>query len=98
MKLSFSTIIFVILVLLFSVFVANISNLIAVQVENSMITEDGQIKISKSNKLETSNTGKENSKGFRTRSDVMKDGHDHLMWFLQVSPMFLPLINYSCVL
>lgn len=79
MKLPFSTIILVTLVLVFSVFFANLSNLIAIQVENSIIQDDF-------NRDATNEIPKAdfNSATNSKREVTIKDGFKHLMWFMQV--------------
>lgn len=84
MKLSFTTIILVILILIFSVFVANISNLIAVQVENTILNEDDINKVP-SYSTSKARDNKKHSKDVPSKSELMDDSFEHLMWFIQVS-------------
>lgn len=78
MKFSFTTVIFVVLVLTFSVFIANISNLIAVEVENTLHSQYG----TDTEKQENFN----NHSRLRRKKEnlIINDGFEHLMWFLQV--------------
>lgn len=81
MKLPFSTIILVVLVLVFSVIFANISNLIAIQVENSLTSYAF-------NPEELSNEmyNSEFNSDINSKHEVtLNDSYDHLMWFMQVS-------------
>lgn len=80
MKLPFSTIILVILVLIFSVFFANISNLIAIQVENSIVRGD----LSKDVPNEIYNAEFESENEATKEEVTIGDSFEHLMWFVQV--------------
>lgn len=94
MKLSFTTIIFVILILIFSVFVANISNLIAVQVENTVFNEN-DVSQAPSSTVSQTRENKKDSKEIPTRAQLMTDSYQHVMWFIQISDIHVSIFHES---
>lgn len=83
MKLSLSALLIIVLIVFFSIFIANISNLIAIHVENTITGGDREDAVSR-NKKEFS----------RGTKNIISDDPKNLMWFVQVSVVFLLDIAY----